>query len=169
MQRNEYWVGDFHISVWLTESTVWMFKLYTILNLLHQVFFLIIASDHCVIAAVRDTRIPIRAKHSVKIFEMRAFLRDSYLFSWDGIALFRWHWKYFHTSFLRTVNKHEFASFIDERRTFEVYQRSDEIMRYAGQENLLGRRDSGPADLTHIELPYIGLKHCRRLTSRASM
>lgn len=76
-------------------------------------------------------------------------------------------WKYFHASFLSIVNKHEFASFIDERWTFEVYQRSDEMMRYAAKENLLGRRDSGPAVLTHIELPYIGLKHCRRLTSRA--
>ena len=71
-------------------------------------------SDHCVIAVVRDTRLPkskprFVEKRNMKMFVEQAFLHDLYHFDWERIALFddvELAWSYFHESFSHTMNKH---------------------------------------------------------------
>lgn len=71
-------------------------------------------SDHCVIAVVRDTRIPkskpcFVEKRNMKLFDEQAILHDLYNFNWDRIALFddvELAWNYFHKSLICLVNKH---------------------------------------------------------------
>ena len=71
-------------------------------------------SDHCVIGAVRDTRIPCTKprfiqKRNLKHFNEQAFLHDVCRFRWDHISLFGdvdLAWEYFHDNFINFINKH---------------------------------------------------------------
>ncbi len=71
-------------------------------------------SDHCVIAAVRNTKRPksrpqIICTRNRKHFVEQAFHHDLYLFDWSRITLINdveLAWNFFYSSFMHLVNKH---------------------------------------------------------------
>jgi len=71
-------------------------------------------SDHCMITAVKNAKIPKSRprcieKRDMKHFSLQGFLPDLYYFNWDSIGLIdgvEIAWKYFHDGFLQLINKH---------------------------------------------------------------
>jgi len=71
-------------------------------------------SDHCVVATVRNTKIPktkphIIIKRDMKHFSEQGFFYDLFYFDWDKIYLFadvENAWKFFHDGFKEIVDKH---------------------------------------------------------------
>uniref|UniRef100_A0A3P9K1B3 Reverse transcriptase domain-containing protein n=1 Tax=Oryzias latipes TaxID=8090 RepID=A0A3P9K1B3_ORYLA len=71
-------------------------------------------SDHCVVAAVRNTKIPkykplIIYKRNLKLFNQQAYHHDLSAVNWKNIDLLpdvELAWTFFETSFMQIVNKH---------------------------------------------------------------
>ena len=71
-------------------------------------------SDHCAIAAIRNCKIPkakprIITKRNFKQFDIQGYLHDVFLVDWDRFLLIpdvATAWQYFHTLFMKIVNKH---------------------------------------------------------------
>lgn len=68
----------------------------------------------CVVAIVRDTKLPkqkpcIIAKRCMRYFNEQSFLIDLVLFDWDRIFLIpdvKFAWKYFYDGFTLILNRH---------------------------------------------------------------
>jgi len=71
-------------------------------------------SDHCTIAVIRNCKIPkvkprIITKRNFKLFDIQGFLHELFASDWDRLYLIpdvSIAWQYFHTLFLKIVNRH---------------------------------------------------------------
>ncbi len=127
-------------------------------------------SDHCVVATVRNTKIPkskpcIITKRDMKHFKEQAFLHDLYNFDCGKIYLIpevESAWNYFYESFIYFINKH--ASF----RKFRVKGRHN-VLFTPELSNLLRERNLAwsKARSTNLKEDWLIFRQLRNMSTAA--